>query len=221
MPLDVAWSVVRVTWEQYLKPSRWGFIGSVIGVLFGAWSTYAVFGRPPIHPSEFLLYRLLFVGWFILQGIGFFTVYRRYKDSLSFVAFEYGLLSALLLAVVCDLLGTVYSGLRSLDLLSHFAEAMYLIIGGGSIIGVERRTNQTALFTLAGIVFMAAGALLGLGRFALELGSIFYYASSMYESGVFLVIVVNLLACLVFYHLMGEDMGKGTVVASDSGVEVQ
>jgi hypothetical protein len=105
--------------------------------------------------------------------------------------------------------------------LVDFAEPMYLITGGGSVILTRRRTNQTALFTLAGIVFIVAGALLGLGRFALDLGSMFFVAWYVYVSGNLLLIVVNILACFVFYNLMGADLGKGTVPASGSGIEVQ
>lgn len=213
--------MVRVTWEQYSKKPEWGFIGSVIGVLFAILSTYQVITQAGVPSSALILYRLLFLGWFIFQGIGFFAVSRRYRDVLSFVAFEFGLLSALSLAAAYARATMAFGGAWLLNLLFCFAEAMYLIMGGGSVISVGRRTNQAAPFTLAGIVFIIAGALIGLGRFLPELGTFFFVAWYMYESGLLLVIVVNILACLVFYNLMAEGAVEGMVAASDSGAGIQ
>jgi hypothetical protein len=214
--------VVGVTREQHMNPIGLGFSGSIIGVFAGVMSTYNFFKPGPATITEVLIEMLLWAAWLVLQGVGFLAIYRRYNDNLSLATFVFGLISAVVeLAILftflaapgitdyAELLAT-YAGLLFMLLIIFFAEALYLILGGVTILRLGQRRNQAMLFTLAGVVFIVAGAFIGLMPFA-----------PLLEPSFSIVIVVNILACLVFYHLTGEEVGKGTVTASGSGAGIQ
>ncbi len=199
-----------------------GLYGSIIGVLAGVMSTYIVFNPEPATITESIIEVFLWAAWLVTQGVGFLVIYGRYNDNVSRATFVFGLVSAAIeLMVLFTLLTapgiTYYAemlathvGLLVMILIASFTEAPYLILGGVSVLHVAQRTNQTTLFALAGLAFIVMGELLGLMAFLLLL-----------EPSYSPVIVVNILACLVFYHLTGEEVGKRTVAASGSDVAVQ